>query len=196
MMHPATRLMLLLSLFIVSTTIAFSQTTNGSVRGAISDPTGAVLPKAMVTVRHLGTNVERKLSTTDDGTYLADNLQPGEYEIKVEATGFQKQIKRISLLTGANSEENLEMTVGASTETVDVTGDAAQINTSDYKVDGVITRERIENLPLNGRSFMSLAALEPGVAVQYDANPGSGGPNNYFRVSIAGAPQQMTRISV
>ncbi|MGH9853030.1 MAG: hypothetical protein ACREBD_24595, partial [Blastocatellia bacterium] len=86
--------------------------------------------------------------------------------------------------------------VGASTETVVITSDAAQVNTSDYKVDGVITRERIENLPLNGRSFLSLASLEPGVDVEFNANPGAGGVNNYFRVSIAGSTQTLTRISV
>ncbi len=196
MSHTATRLIMLLLLTASITWVTFGQATNGSIRGTVSDPNGAVVPKAGVFVKHLDTNVERKAMTTSDGMFAVDNLQPGGYEIRVEAAGFQKQLKRLTLLTSANVEENFEMTLGASTETVVITSESAQLNTSDYKVDGVITRERIENLPLNGRSFLSLASLEPGVDVQFVANPGAGGPNNYFRVSIAGSTSTLTRISV
>jgi len=175
--------------------LALAQATNGSIHGTVKDQTGAVLPRATVTVKHVETNAERKEVTTEEGTYIADNLQPGEYEVTVEAPHFQKQLQRITVLTSSNVEADFSMTVGASSETVVVTSEAGQLNTSDYKVDGVITRERIENLPLNGRSFLSLAALEPGVDVTYSANPGTF-PNNYFRVSIAGSTQSLTRISV
>ncbi|HMV50409.1 MAG TPA: carboxypeptidase-like regulatory domain-containing protein, partial [Blastocatellia bacterium] len=164
-----------------------AQTTTGNIRGTVTDPNGAVLHKASVVVRHVDTGAERRLTTNDEGIYLADNLQPGEYEIQVEMQGFQKYLRRTVLQTGSSVEVNIPLTIGASTETVVVTSDVAQVNTSDYKVDGVITRERIENLPLNGRSFLSLASLEPGVDVAFEPNPGAGGPNNYFRVSIAGS---------
>ncbi|MGH9838309.1 MAG: carboxypeptidase regulatory-like domain-containing protein [Blastocatellia bacterium] len=173
-----------------------AQSTNGSIRGTVTDQNGAVLPQATVVVKHVETATERRVVPNEDGVYVADNLQPGQYEIRVEARGFQKQIQRATVLTGGSVAVDVSMTVGASTETVVITSDAAQVNTSDYKVDGVITRERIENLPLNGRSFLSLASLEPGVDVEFNANPGAGGPNNYFRVSIAGAAQSLTRISV
>ena len=169
----------LLSLLLSHLTLA--QTTNGSIRGTVTDPNGAVLSNVTVTVKNAATGFERRLTTTDEGTYLADNLPPGEYEIQLEAQGFQRQIKRVTVLTSNSVETNFSLTVGANTETVVITSDAAQVNTSDYKVDGVITRERIENLPLNGRSFLSLASLEPGVDVTFDANPGAGGVNNYFR---------------
>lgn len=176
--------------------LIFAQATNGSIRGTVTDPNGAILSKATVAIKNVATGFERRLTTSDEGTYVADNLPPGEYELQVEAQGFQKQLKRATVLTSNNVEANFSMTLGASTETVVVTSAVGQVNSSDYKVDGVITRERIENLPLNGRSFLSLASLEPGVSVAYNANPGAGGPNNYFRVSIAGATQSLTRISV
>jgi len=184
----------LFTLFLPHLTLA--QATNGSVRGTVTDPNGAVLSRATVAVKNAATGFERRLTTGDEGTYLADNLPPGEYEIQVELQGFQKQLKRVTVQTSNSLEINFSMTVGASAETVVVTSEVGQVNTSDYKVDGVITRERIENLPLNGRSFLSLASLEPGVSVAYNANPGAGGPNNYFRVSIAGATSTVTRISV
>jgi hypothetical protein len=183
-------------LTLTTTTLALSQATNGSIRGTITDPTGAVLPKARVTVKSVETGFERRLESNDEGTYIADNLSPGEYEVQVENVGFQRQLKRVTVLTSNSVELDFSMTVGASTETVVITSEAAQVNTSDYKVDGVITRERIENLPLNGRSFLSLASLEPGVDVEFNPNPGAGGVNNYFRVSIAGSTQTLTRISV
>lgn len=183
-------------LSILCTALALAQTTIGNIRGTVTDQAGAVLPNASVLVKHVDTGTERRLVTNEEGIYLADNLQPGEYEILVEMKGFQKYLRRLTVQTGGSVEADVAMTVGASSETVVVTSDAAQVNTSDYKVDGVITRERIENLPLNGRSFLSLASLEPGVDVSFSANPGAGGPNNYFRVSIAGSTQSLTRISV
>src|SRR5215468_10668338 len=184
----------LFTLFLPHLTLA--QATNGSVRGTVTDQNGAALSRATVAVKNAATGFERRLTAGDEGTYLADNLPPGEYEILAEAQGFQRQLKRVTVQTGNSVETNFSMTVGASNETVVVTSDVGQVNTSDYKVDGVITRERIENLPLNGRSFLSLASLEPGVDVSFNANPGAGGPNNYFRVSIAGSAQSLTRISV
>src|SRR4030095_849897 len=184
----------LLTLFLPHLTLA--QATNGSIRGTVTDPSRAVVSKATVAVKNAATGFERRLTTGDEGIYLADNLPPGEYEVMVESQGFQKQLKRVTVLTGNSVETNFSMTVGASAETVVITSDVGQVTTSDYKVDGVITRERIENLPLNGRSFLSLASLEPGVDVTFDANPGAGGVNNYFRVSIAGSTSTLTRISV
>ena len=196
MLRNTIRLLCLIVLATAITVQVNAQATNGSVRGTISDETGAILPKATIHIKHVATNVQRTISARADGSYTADNLQPGDYELRVEASGFKKELMPVTILTGANIEVNFSLTVGSSTETVVVTAAGAQLNTSDYKVDGVITRDRIENLPLNGRSFLSLASLEPGVDVQFDANPGAGGVNNYFRVSIAGSTSTLTRISV
>ena len=87
------------------------------------------------------------------------------------------------------------MEVGGANETVVVTSETPVINTSDFKIDGVVNRKQIDNLPLNGRNFLQLALLEPGVSVESVDNPGTS-PNNFFRVSIAGASQALTRISV
>jgi hypothetical protein len=96
---------------------------------------------------------------------------------------------------GENLSIDFNLEIGATSETVVVTSDTPTINTSDFKIDGVVNRQQIENLPLNGRNFLQLAMLEPGVSVVATSNPGTS-PNNFFRVSIAGASQAMTRISV
>jgi hypothetical protein len=79
---------------------------------------------------------------------------------------------------------------------VDVTAEAPIINTTDTVIGGVVNRHQVENLPTNGRSFLSIALLEPGVTVNYNANSGVANPNSYFTVSVGGAPSQMTSISV
>src|SRR6185295_10641387 len=115
---------------------------------------------------------------------------------KVEADGFSTQLQALSVAVGNTTTANFAMTVGAVSQTVEVTGDAPVLNTTDTVVGGVINRDRVENLPLNGRSFLSIALLEPGVSVNYNANSGVANPNSYFTVSVGGAPSQMTLISV
>src|SRR5262249_9814447 len=89
------------------------------------------------------------------------------------------------------------MTVGAVKDIVDVTGASAPvINRTDTVVGGVVDQKQVQNLPLNGRSFLSVAALEPGVGITYVPTSGAGNVNNYFQVSVGGAPQSMTTISV
>ncbi|MGH9937711.1 MAG: carboxypeptidase-like regulatory domain-containing protein, partial [Blastocatellia bacterium] len=139
----STRLLTLFCAALFSTAQAEAQGTSG-IRGLVTDPTGAVLPNAVVSVRHVGTNIERRLTTNSEGIYIADNIQPGEYEARVEATGFQRQLQRVTVLTGNTHTADFSLTVGSASETVVVTSEAPQINTSDYKMDQVITRERIE----------------------------------------------------
>jgi len=183
----------LLTLLCISVILA--QTPTGSIRGTVSDQAGAVIANATVIVKNLSTNLERRVVTNDEGNYTVENLLPGEYEVKAEAQNFQSQVRRVTVQTGNPTSADFSLKVGVSTEVVEVASEAPQINTSDFKVDGVVTRAQIENLPLNGRSFLQLALLEPGVSVENVANPGTS-PNNFFRVSIAGAGQALTRISV
>jgi hypothetical protein len=181
--------------FLLCAVSVAAQTSTGTIRGAVSDPAGAMLPNALVIIRQTETNLERRLTTNAEGLYNADNLPPGEYEVKVEVSGFQRQLQRISVVTGGNLEANFELTIGGSAETVVITAGVGQVNTTDYKIDGVITRERIENLPLNGRNFLELAQLEPGVSVTTVANP-QGSINSFTRVSIGGVAGALTRIAV
>jgi len=175
--------------------LSLAQASTGSIRGAVTDPTGAVVPNATVIIKHLDTNLERRMATNEEGLFNADNLQPGEYEVRAEMQGFQKALQRVTVLTGNTHTADFTLTVGSSSETVVITSEAAQLNTSDYKIDGLITRERIEALPLNGRNFLELAQLEPGVTVRTTANPGALA-NSFTQVQIAGVSGALTRISV
>ncbi len=176
-------------------TPTLGQASTGTIRGVITDQSGAVLASANVVVRNVDTNIERTVTTNAEGLYNADNLRPGDYDIAVEAAGFKKATQRLSVLTGNTHTSNFSLIVGSSTESVVVTAEAPQVNMTDYKIDGVITRERVDTLPLNGRNFLDLAALAPGVTVTTTNNPG-GAANSFTQVSIGGVSGLLTQINV
>jgi hypothetical protein len=180
---------------IALTAPSLAQAPTGGVRGAVKDQSDSVISGARVTVVSKGTGAERHFTTKSDGQYQIGNLPPGEYEVKVAANGFKSGLAPVTVQVGENLSIDFNLEIGATSETVVVNSDTPTINTSDFKIDGVVNRQQIENLPLNGRNFLQLAMLEPGVSVVATSNPGTS-PNNFFRVSIAGASQAMTRISV
>src|SRR5262245_54198329 len=175
-------------LFIAIAIQVFAQAPTGSVRGLVHDPSEAVISGARVVIINKGTRAERTTTSDSAGEYLFTALPPGEYEIKVEITGFKTQVTTVTLLVGENVRSDFELAIGETAETVVVTGDNSGLNTSDFKIAGVVDRRQIESLPLNGRNFLQLAMLEPGVNVEATAAPGTSA-NNFFRVSVAGANQ-------
>jgi Carboxypeptidase regulatory-like domain/TonB dependent receptor len=174
---------------------AGAQTATGSARGTVVDESKAIIPGARVTIANKEIGAERATVTNSAGEYQFPSLAPGEYEIRVAAKGFKTHLTVLTLQVGESYTGDVTMEIGAASETVVITGETPALNVSEYKVDGVVNRRQIENLPLNGRNFLQLAMLEPGVAVEAVDNPGTS-PNNFFRVSIAGASQALTRISV
>src|SRR5262247_868654 len=175
-------------LALICAAVALAQNATGSIAGTVIDPKNDVIAKA--------TGQGRKVATRGAGSYSVENLFPGIYEVKVEAQGFVTQLQTLPVEVGNTTTGNFSMTVGVTSQTIEVTGASPILNTSDTTVGGVVNRDRVENLPLNGRSFLSVAALEPGVNITYAANSGAGNANNFFQVSIDGASQQSTVISV
>ncbi len=172
---------------------AFAQNPTGSIRGTITDQQGDVIPNASITVTNKATGEVRKSNTGNDGIYQVSTLLPGEYEIKVEAGGFATQISTVLVQVGNTSSGDASLRVGTANEIVDVVAEAPIIDKQNFKIDGVINRQKVEALPLNGRNFLQLALLEPGVSVSAK-NPGS--QNNLFNVSIGGADSALTRLTV
>ncbi|MGH9839357.1 MAG: carboxypeptidase regulatory-like domain-containing protein [Blastocatellia bacterium] len=195
MSHFANRLLFPLICLIASTSFTLAQVPTGGVRGTVTDPSNAVVTNAMLTVTNRATGAARQITTGATGQYQIENLQPGEYEVKASVPGFKTALTAVTIQVGDNATVDFALEVGGANEMVSITSDTPTINTTDYKVAGVVNRQQIENLPLNGRNFLQLALLEPGVGVNSVANTGAL-PNNFFRVSIAGAGQQLTRISV
>ncbi len=191
-MRRSVSLFFALSLLIA--VVASAQTPTGALRGSVTDPTKAIISDAVVTVKNKATGAERVANSGAEGDFIISNLLPGEYEVKVTAKGFKTHMAGATIQVGDTATLEVALEVGEASETVVVSGDStALVNPSDFKVDGVITRQKIDSLPLNGRNFLQLASLEPGVRVNTGA---LGNANNLFNVSIGGGNSFSTRLTV
>lgn len=171
-----------------------AQNPTGSIRGTVSDEQGAIIPKADVTITNKATGEIRKTTSGEDGSYSVENLLPGQYDVRIEAANFATAVKTVTVRVGNASVGDVAMRAGGKNEVVDVVSEnTATIDTTDYKIDGVVDRQTIDDLPLNGRNFLQLALLQPGVSVSAK-NPGA--QNNLFNVSIGGADSALTRLTV
>jgi len=152
--------------------LLFAQTTisTGSIQGIISDPTGAVVAGARVTITDKATGQVITQTTTSAGTYTSGSLIPGDYVVRVEAKGFKTLDVTVPVEVGVTAAGNFKLPLGEAGQVVEVQASELQVNTEQATVQGVIDPEQIENLPINGRNFLDLAQLEPGVQIQDGGN--------------------------
>ena len=175
----------------------FAQSTvgTGSIVGIVSDPTGAVVPGARVTVTNLGTGRRIDLTTNSAGSFNSGALVPGNYQTKVMASGFNAVETRVTVQVGNTATVNVKLQIGQENQVVEVQSTAVAVNTEQPIVQGVLNAEQIENLPVNGRNFLDLAQLEPGVQIQDGQNfdPTKAG---YSSISFGGRFGRTARIEV
>ena len=151
---------------------AFAQATvsTGSIQGAVTDPSGAVVSGAKVTITNQGTGQASTFATNSWGLYNSGAIVPGNYKVRVEHKGFQTPEVAVTVQVGVIATENLSLQVGESSQIVEVRATTLTVNTEQAMVQGVINTQQIENLPINGRNFLDLAQLEPGVQIQDGGN--------------------------
>jgi hypothetical protein len=149
-----------------------SQTTisTGSIQGTITDPSGAVVPGAKILISNKATAQVISTTSTSSGTYTSGALIPGDYSVRVEASGFKSLTANVSVQVGVTSSGNFKLEVGQTGQVVEVQASTLQVDTEQATVQGVLSTEQIENLPINGRNFLDLAQLEPGVQIQDGGN--------------------------
>jgi hypothetical protein len=186
----------LIALILLATVLcvaAWAQAPTGTISGVVTDESGAVIPNANVTIHNKATGVERTSTTGADGSFSAPALASGVYEVRVEMKGFRTVLREATVEVGSTTATDIRMQIGQSSEVVTVEAAAAQVEYERHALDGVVTREQIQGLPLNGRSFLNLASIEPGVSV----NIGSTSQYNaQFSVSILGADAGRTSYNV
>ena len=157
------RLVLVIGFLYLSLGVVLAQT-GGTITGEVKDQTGALVPNVTVTVTNAGTNVARGTQTNSAGIYSFPDLVPGKYQVKAAAGGFQTSVMNdIELQVQQTARVDFSLTLGASTQTVEVAANAALLATENATVGTVIDGARIMELPLNGRSFFSLVALSTNV---------------------------------
>jgi hypothetical protein len=168
--------------------LVLAQVSTGTISGVVQDDTGAVIPNAAVTVRNADTGISRTLSTDAAGRYQAPNLNPGNYEVEGQVTGFQTEIRRgIVITVGRNAVVNLALRVGAVTETVEVTGEAPLIETRTSTLGALVNQQTIASMPLNGRSWDQLALLQTGITPYSGGTGKSFGDSQGQKFSVAGS---------
>src|SRR6266478_8689833 len=159
-------------LLLLSPPSAHAQNYAGSVRGTVTDPSGAAIAGAMVTLRDVGTNATLETKTTDTGAYSFPVVNVGTYEVKIKAGNFKEfVVKSVEVHVSTSTEVNARLEMGASTETVTVEANDIQVQTTTADVGAVIEGTQVRELPLNGRNFMALTQLQPGVSAnnQFDS---------------------------
>src|ERR1051326_8039523 len=198
-MKPQRLMLYIICLLAISTFTllpAWGQTiSTGSIQGTVTDPNGAVIPNAAVTITNKATGQAIKITSSGSGTYSSGPLLPGNYEVRVEAQGFQTQVTQVPVQVGVTANGNAKLTVGKATEVVEVTSTGVAINTEQSTVQGVLTTQQIENLPINGRNFLDLAQLEPGVQIQ-DGGNFDPTKNGFSSISFGGRFGRTARIEV
>ena len=175
----------------------FGQTTvgTGSIVGTVTDPSGAVVAGAKVKITNVGTGQVTDLTTNSSGVYNSGALIPGGYKVLVQGKGFRSAETTLTVQVGNTASGNVRLQLGAESQVVEVQGSTVSVNTDQATVQGVLNAEQIENLPINGRNFLDLAQLEPGVQIQdgQDFDPTKAG---FSSISFGGRFGRTARIEV
>jgi len=146
--------------------LAHSQAARGAIGGEVRDPSGAVIPNVQIKLVEIRTNQEYEAKTDKSGFYTIVNLLPGSYRLMVEAEGFKRFTQEgIQLTTGEKMRVDANLTVGSPSEIITVTSDAPLLRSETGSLGQLVDNRKITDLPLNGRSFISLVGLSSGVAL-------------------------------
>src|SRR6185436_9079189 len=143
-----------------------AQIGSGAFTGTVVDQAGAPVPGATITVTATGTRLSRTVVTDQGGSYHVQGLLPGSYQVRIELSGFRPLTRDgVRVATGETIRLDLRLEVGQLSEGVTVTADASLLRSETSGLGHVIDHRRVLDLPLNGRSFIALASLVPGIAL-------------------------------
>ena len=168
---------------------ASAQKTSGTITGTLTDPSGAVVPGATVSVVNERTAAARETMTNEEGSFSLPELEAGTYRLTVNKAGFKKlALKNVELHVADVTTLNLKMEMGAATETVMVESSPVSVNTSTGDVSNIMLGEQVRELPINGRNFVQLTTLVPGAAVGESFDNKNKGLFAGVDISFSGSP--------
>jgi len=176
---------------------AHAQVAGATLSGTVSDQSGGVLPQAAIAIKNIATGITRTSATSTAGFYSVPNLLPGSYEIRASAQGFSTELQTgITLTVGEQQVLNFTLQVGQIAQTVEVSTEAPTVELASSSISATVNSTTVRELPLNGRSWTDLAALQPGVSAittQTDFAVGGDRGNRGFgnQITVAGdRPEQ------
>src|SRR6201998_787989 len=177
----------LLTIILSFTSAAFAQLTTADILGTVTDPTGAVIPNANITLVNLGTNEERIAQSNGSGDYSFTLLPVGHYSVTVKAPGFQASItKDLAVEAGDRARADARLQPGAESTVVEVTANTPLLQADSATVSSNVTAMAVQDLPLNGRNFVQLVQLVPGANEGPGNGLSSGGRPDDRRTNAAG----------
>ncbi len=198
----AMRCMISLFILLLVASVGFTQLPTAAILGVVKDSSGAVVPNAALTSRNLETGQTRTTTSAADGSFRLPALPVGNYEVRAEHSGFQTELRSgLTLTVAQEAVVNFTLQVGAVEQTVAVTAQAPLVETTSGTLGGMVDQQKVAELPLNGRNFMDLTLLQPGVektnisgtggpimrGIWFSSNGASGRSNAYL---LDGAPMQ------
>ncbi len=168
----ALRLLLVTIVILLACSVAFSQGNSGRILGSVTDQNGGNVVGAAVTVTDVQRGITRNLVTGDGGEYVAGDLLPGTYKVRVEVKGF-KTFDRQNILLEVGKDVRIDVVLqpGSVSETVTITEEVPMLDTTSTTLGGTISNEIINDLPLNGRNYQNLLTLRPGTSIYPGGGP-------------------------
>ena len=176
-----TKLMAATAALFIFSAQAIAQTQSARLVGTIQDQSGAAIPNAKITAVDDATRHATEATTNTSGEYVLPSLQPGAYNLTVEAAGFRKAVVNgLQLDAAANMSQNVTLEVGQVTEVLEVKANAVSVQTTDTQINQSVTLSDIATLPQLGRTPLTLAIFQPGVQINTQANGSSSGADYSF----------------
>ena len=190
-------LLALVGVLLLVSSVVVAQTTisQGSIQGTVTDPSGAVVSGAKIKITNKATGQVFSSEASSSGTYSSGGLIPGEYVVHVEAKGFKSSELPVTVQVAVTATGNVKLEVGQESQVIEVQGNAVTVNTEQATVQGVLTADQIDKLPVDGRNFLDLAQLEPGVQIQ-DGQTFDPTKAGYSSISINGVYGRTPRIEL
>src|SRR5438477_1451947 len=183
------------SLSVPQATRAQAGLSTGTIQGTVLDPNGAAVTAAKVTIHSKGTGASNAVEVTGSGQFSSGPLAPGDYIVRVEANGFKSIEVPVTVRVGNISGLNINLEIGAANTVITVEGASVSVDTDEATIQDVVTQAQIQNLPINGRNFLDLAQLEPGVQIQ-DGGDFDPTKKGFSSISFGGRFVRTARIEV
>ena len=197
---PRLRLFCILSWFLAATALpCWSQAVNATLLGTVTDPSGAVVPNARITITETQTGISHTLQTNDSGNYILPNLPPGLYSVTAEAQGFKKETRSdITVLVDTNTRVDIPLQPGSITETIEVKASAAILQTDTASTAQEIDKTVLANAPLisSNRNFQGLLNLAPGVAPVAEQHSQFFNASSSLQTEVNGQPRQTNNFMI
>jgi len=156
--------MVFIALFALTGTAVIAQTETGSITGTVTDPSGAIVPNAKITVKNVTTNATRSTASNSVGMYTVTNLPPAEYAVTVEASGFAPKTRNIVVAVGMRAAADIQLAVGGVAETVTVSAEAVAVNTESQTLSTIVSTQQIVSLPTLTRNPYALVGTSGNVS--------------------------------